>query len=59
MTEQEYLEAGKEAWRKQDWQKAVNCYEAAIAINPWSMAVELKRMAADVLDFYNRDMLNP
>lgn len=59
MTEKEFLSAGKDAWRRQDWQTAINCYEEAIRLNPQSEAVELKKMALDVLDFYNRDMLNP
>lgn len=59
MTEQEWLLAGREAWRKQDWQKAINCYEQAIALNAESEAVELKRMIIDILEFYNKDMLNP
>ena len=59
MTEQEYLEAGRAAWRRQDWQEAIACYDAAVALNPQSAARELKDMAVRVLDFYNRDMLNP
>lgn len=59
MTEQQLLDAGREAWRRQDWQKAINCYEEAIRLNPQSEALELKKMALDVLEFYNHDMLNP
>ena len=59
MNEQDCLFAGREAWRRQDWQTAINCFEQAIAHNPESEAVELKKMALDILDFYNKDMLNP
>lgn len=59
MTEQYFLSTGRDAWRRQDWQTAINCYEEAIRLNPQSEAVELKKMALGVLDFYNRDMLNP
>ena len=59
MTEQQLLDAGREAWRRQDWQKAINCYKEAIRLNPQSEALELKKMALDVLEFCNHDMLNP
>lgn len=59
MSEQEYLLAGREAWQRQDWQTAIHCYDQAISRNPESEAVELRRMAMDILDFYNKDMYNP
>lgn len=59
MTEQELLSAGRDAWRRQDWQTAINCYGEAIRLNPQSEAVELRKMALSVLEFYNHDMLNP
>lgn len=59
MTEQECLDAGRQAWQQQDWQKAIHCYEQAIAQNPTSEAVELKKMVKDILNFYNKDMYNP
>ncbi len=59
MKEEDYLRQGREAWCRQDWQEAINSYEQAIAINPESEAVALKQMALDILEFYNKDMLNP
>lgn len=59
MNEQDYLEAGQAAWRRQDWQEAINLYQKAIDLNPQSPAVEFRRMAIEVLDFYNKDMYNP
>ena len=59
MTEAEFLEAGKQAWRRQAWQEAMDCYDSALAINPQSHAAELKNMAERILEFYCHDMLNP
>lgn len=47
------------AYRKQgNWQLALNNYLEAIDRNPDSPAVEAKKMAMDILDFYNKDMYN-
>lgn len=59
MKEQDYLQKGREAWGRQDWQTAIHCYDEAIRLNPDSEAKALKQMAMDVLDFYYKDMLNP
>ena len=59
MTEAEFLEAGKQACRRQAWQEAMDCYDSALAINPQSHAAELKNMVERILEFYCHDMLNP
>lgn len=47
------------AYRKLgDWQKALNNYQEAIALNPDSPAVSARQMALDILNFYNKDMFN-
>ena len=49
MTEAEFLEAGKQAWRRQAWQEAMDCYDSALAINPQSHAAELKNMVERII----------
>ncbi len=47
------------AYRKLgNWQQALNNYRYAVDINPRSPAKEARRMLADILDFYNKDMYN-
>lgn len=47
------------AYRKQgNWQLALNNYLEAIDRNPNSPAVEAKKMAMNILEFYNKDMYN-
>jgi len=46
-------------YRKQgNWQLALNNYQQAIDINPESPAVHARKMAIDILNFYNKDMYN-
>lgn len=47
------------AYRKQgNWQQALNNYQSAIELNPDSPAVEARKMAMDILEFYHKDMYN-
>jgi len=47
------------AYRKQgNWQLALNNYQYAIEINPDSPAVQARKMAIDILNFYHKDMFN-
>ncbi len=39
--------------------KAINDYLEAIRINPESRAKEALRAANEILDYYNKDLLNP
>jgi tetratricopeptide (TPR) repeat protein len=48
------------AYRKQgDWQQALNNYSRAIELNPDSPAREARRMALDILNYYNKEIYNP
>lgn len=47
------------AYRKLgDWQQALNNYQSAIDINPESPALQARKMAMDILEFYHKDMYN-
>lgn len=47
------------AYRKRgDWQGALNNYQEAISLDPESPAAEARKMALDILNFYNKDMFN-
>jgi len=47
------------AFRKQgNWQEALNNYQLAIDLNPESPAADARKMALDILNFYNKDMYN-
>lgn len=59
MTAAEWYEKGNEYRKQSNWQKAINCYLEAIALDPDSPAVEAKQMLEDILNFYNKDAYNP
>ena len=47
------------AWRKKgNWQKAMDNYLEAVAMNPASPAAGALEIAGDILAFYNKDMYN-
>ena len=47
------------AWRKLgNWQKALNNYLEATALNPTSPAKEAHQMLMEILEFFNKDMYN-
>lgn len=51
-------ELGNVYWKKQDWKHCLDNYTEAIALNPQSPAVEMKKMVMDILQFYNKEMYN-
>lgn len=53
------LERGKRHWQQSNIPACFADYDAAIALNPNSPAKQLKAMALQILEFYNRDMYNP
>lgn len=59
MTEQEYIEQGDMSWKRQDWKHCLDSYTEAIRLNPQSQAKAKREMVMQILDFYNKDMLNP
>lgn len=59
MTEKEFITQGDIAWKEQNWKECLDNYTEAIRINPCSQAVAKREMVKRILDFYNKDMLNP
>ncbi|MDE5948638.1 MAG: tetratricopeptide repeat protein [Prevotella sp.] len=59
MKSEDYYERGNRFRREGNWQEAINCYIAAIELDPCSPAVEAKQMLDDILGYYNKDMYNP
>lgn len=59
MTEQEYITLGDLSWKEQNWKECLDNYAEAIRLNPQSQAVAKREMVMMILDFYNKDMLNP
>lgn len=51
-------ELGNAYWKKQDWKHCLDNYTEAIALNPQSPAVEMKKMVMDIIGFYNKEMYN-
>lgn len=50
---------GKLNWRLDRRSEAVTDFEHALAINPESPAATALKMARDVFDYFNPDLLNP
>ncbi len=59
MTEEELIKQGKEAYARQDWKLCLDSYAEAIKMNPDSEAVELRKMAQNIIEFYCKDRFNP
>lgn len=59
MTEAEYIQQGKEAYARMDWKTCLDSYAEAIRLNPDSEAVELRKMAMSIIEFYCKDRFNP
>ena len=59
MTEEDYITQGDTAWKQQDWKRCLDSYSKAIAQNPESLAVEKREMVMQIINFFNKDMLNP
>lgn len=57
--ESELIRKGKEAFARQDWKTCLDSYTEAIKINPDSEAVELRKMAMNIIEFYCKDRFNP
>lgn len=51
-------ELGNAYWKKQDWKRSLDNYTEAIALNPQSPAVEMKKMVMNIIGFYNKEMYN-
>lgn len=58
-TEAQLIERGKQAFQRQNWKEAIDCYTQAISLNPDSEAVHLRQMALSILEYYHKDAYNP
>ena len=54
-----YVVRGLKYWSLQRRREATNDYLAAIRINPQSRANTLLKYTNSIMDFYNKDLLNP
>lgn len=50
---------GMKHWALGNRAQAINDYLRAISLNPESKSVQLLENAQAILDFYNKDLLNP
>lgn len=57
--EEAYIMRGRIYWNLNKRKEAITDYLAAIKINPESNANMLLQYAYSILDFYNKDLLNP
>ena len=58
-SEEAYILRGMKHWSLNHRQLAINDYLAAIRINPESKARMTLQYANSILDYYNKDLLNP
>ncbi|MCR4920777.1 MAG: tetratricopeptide repeat protein [Bacteroidaceae bacterium] len=59
MTDEEYYRQGNEYRRQGNWQKAIECYAEAVAINPDSPAGKAREMLLNILDYRCKALYNP
>lgn len=57
--ELEWIRKGKEAYARMDWKACLDSYAEAIKLNAASEAVELRKMAMSIIEFYNKNQYNP
>ena len=53
-----YYLRGNAYRKKGDWKQALDNYQYAIELNPDSPAVQARKMAIGILNFYHKDMFN-
>ncbi len=59
MTDEEYYRQGNEYRRQGNWQKAIECYAEAVAINPDSPAGKAREMLLNILGYRCKALYNP
>ena len=59
MTDEEYYRQGNEYRQQGNWQKAIECYAEAVAINPDSPAGKARDMLLNILDYRCKALYNP
>ena len=57
--EEAYILRGQKYWSLNQRRQALNDYHSALKINPTSKARMYLEYANSILDFYNKDLLNP
>jgi hypothetical protein len=58
-TAEQWTERGNDCLRRQLWKESLDSYTQAIALDPQSPAVELRKMVVNILNFYHKDRFNP
>lgn len=53
------IEQGKKAFASQDWKTCLDSYAKAIELDPECEAVELRKMAMRIIEYYCKDRFNP
>ncbi len=53
-----YYLRGNAYRKKGDWKRALDNYQYAMDLNPESPAVQARKMAIDILNFYHKDLFN-
>ena len=59
MTDEEYYRQGNEYRQQGNWQKAIECYAEAVAINPDSPAGKAREMLLNILEYRCKALYNP
>lgn len=57
--EEAFIIRGLKHWSIGNRREAINDYLAALQLNPQSEAKSLLQYSNSILDFYNKDLLNP
>lgn len=50
---------GKIFLKNSDWRQATNCFLHSEQLDADSPAAEARKMLADIMDFYHKDLYNP
>lgn len=50
---------GKIFLKNSDWRQATNCFLRSEQLDADSPAAEARKMLADIMDFYHKDLYNP
>ncbi len=59
MTDEEYYRQGNEHRQQGNWQKAIECYAEAIALNPNSPAAKAREMLLNILSYRCKALYDP
>lgn len=57
--EQNWIDRGNLYWKLQDWSRCMADFDQAIALNPQSAAVELRKSVMQIISYYYKDAYNP